>query len=246
MLFVAFAVLGLVACLPYLFQEFRWSGVREAARRTKCANNCRLICLGLESYRHEHGAFPPAYIADANGKPLHSWRVLILPYVEEQALFDRYDFDEPWDGPKNIKLLAEIPDIYRCPSHEYETSEIAGKGFTNYLLLTGEETVFPGSQVVANESISDGPENTLILADVNHLSVEWLRPQDLPAVTFRKNLLDRNYVSNHPNSLNDDYDITVCGFANCDVVSLSGDTLTPATLNAMTTAAQGDKVNLNE
>lgn len=216
--------------------------MRESARRTACTNHCRLISIGLESYRAEHGEYPPAYIADANGKPLHSWRVLILPHIDEQTLFDRYNFGEPWDGPNNIKLLAEMPDIYRCPSHGHGESKFSGQGFTNYLLLTGEETMFPGSEVVTYETVSDELENLVLLADVNDLSVEWLRPQDLPAATFRVNLLDADYVSNHHNLFNDDYDITICGFADCSVRSLSGDDLTPTTLKALTTVAKAERL----
>ena len=55
-------------------------------------------------YEDEHGCFPPAYVADASGRPMHSWRVLILPYLDQQQLYDQYDFSEPWNGPNNQQL----------------------------------------------------------------------------------------------------------------------------------------------
>ena len=72
---------------------------REAARRAQCANNLKQIGLAFHNYHDAHKTFPPAYIPDKDGKPMHSWRVLILPYLEQQALYKRYNFDEPWDSP---------------------------------------------------------------------------------------------------------------------------------------------------
>ena len=56
------------------------------------------------------------YVADATGRPMHSWRVLILPFLEQQSLYEQYDFREPWDGPNNIQLLGNMPDVFSCPS----------------------------------------------------------------------------------------------------------------------------------
>ena len=74
---------------------------RESSRRASCASNMKQIVLALLAYEADHGQFPPAYIADENGKPMHSWRVLILPYLAEKSIYDAYDFTEPWDGPNN-------------------------------------------------------------------------------------------------------------------------------------------------
>ena len=77
--------------------------------KTHCKNNIKQIALALLMYEQAHGSFPPAYTADADGTPLHSWRVLILPYIEQQRLYDQYDFDEPWDGPNNSQLHGMMP-----------------------------------------------------------------------------------------------------------------------------------------
>src|SRR5688500_8670454 len=71
----------------------------DEARRSSCLGHCCQLGIALHSYHDEYGSFPPAYVADANGKPMHSWRVLILPFIEEQALYQRYRFNEPWNGP---------------------------------------------------------------------------------------------------------------------------------------------------
>ena len=74
-----------------------------------CKNNLKQIALALHNYHQANGCFPPAYIADKNGRPMHSWRVLILPYLELDHLYKQYNFNEPWDGPNNKKLLAARP-----------------------------------------------------------------------------------------------------------------------------------------
>src|SRR5579863_9248252 len=90
---------------------------REAARRSQCKNNLKQIGLALHNYHDAFGSFPPAFVADANGKPMHSWRVLILPYLDQLPLYKEYNFSEPWDGPNNSRLLNRMPPAFSCPSH---------------------------------------------------------------------------------------------------------------------------------
>ncbi len=75
-------------------------------------NYCLLnIALALQNYHDDYGSFPPAYIPDKDGKPMHSWRVLLLPYLERRTLYEKYRFDEPWNGPNNRKLALEKPAL---------------------------------------------------------------------------------------------------------------------------------------
>lgn len=87
-----------------------------------CQANLRAIGLALQAYHADHGCYPPAYMADASGRPLHSWRVLILPYLGEPELFRAYRFDEPWDGPNNARLATWMPELYQCPAHPRSTT----------------------------------------------------------------------------------------------------------------------------
>lgn len=100
---IVFLILLYGGCLVCLERLAGAQSVREAARRVSCLNNLRHIELALHNYHNAHGCFPPAYIVDESGRPMHSWRVL-LPYLEQEALYDQYDFSEPWDGPNNRKL----------------------------------------------------------------------------------------------------------------------------------------------
>ena len=79
-------------------------------------NNLKQIAMALQCYHQANGCFPPAYIADKTGKPMHSWRVLILPYLDRDDLYKAYNFTEPWDGPNNKKLATSRPDLC-LPEH---------------------------------------------------------------------------------------------------------------------------------
>lgn len=173
---------------------------REAARRTQCNNNLKQIGLALQSYADVHKAFPPAYIADENGKPMHSWRVLILPYMEQKALYDRYNFDEPWDGPNNQQLAALIPPPYRCPS---DGSGGPTSTATNYAAITGPGTMFDGEKSSSFATIKDGTSNTLIVVE-STAGINWMEPRDLDInqMAFQINASPTEISSHHPGGAN--------------------------------------------
>lgn len=146
---------------------------REAARRNQCINNSRQIALGILSYEASHGELPPAYTVDADGKPLHSWRVLILPFIEEQALYSQIDLTKPWDDPVNAVLQSQMPAVYRCPSDPDVGTE------TNYMVVVGPNTAFPGSTGRKLREISDGTSNTLLVVESGGSGVHWAEPRDI-------------------------------------------------------------------
>jgi prepilin-type processing-associated H-X9-DG protein len=151
---------------------------REAARRSQCKNNLKQIGLALHNYADAYGSFPPAYIADASGKPMHSWRVLILPYIDQAPLYNQYNFSEPWDGPGNSRLLAQMPPVYACPSHP------GAPGGTNtaYAGVFGEKCVFRGSEPVAFKDITDGSSDTLMVVEADAAGIPWMKPDDVDIV----------------------------------------------------------------
>ncbi|MCA9170118.1 MAG: DUF1559 domain-containing protein [Planctomycetales bacterium] len=209
---------------------------RKAERRIVCVNNCRSIAQALLVYNHEHGRFPPAFLADEHGTPIHSWRVLILPFLDEQALFDKYRFDEPWNGPHNVELLREMPDVFRCPSYGLGKSEPAREGFSNYVVITGPDTIFPGGETVTHGDIQDGAEQTLLVIEVSVESVPWLSPQDLTAEQFAKFAGDTERVSNHEANL------AIGAFADGHGQVIVPTMLDAASLMALTTRAKHDAV----
>jgi hypothetical protein len=147
---------------------------REAARRSQCKSNLKQIGLALHNYHDTYGSLPPAFVADENGKPMHSWRVLLLPYLGHQELYARYRFDEPWDGPNNSQLLPLIPAVYRCPSHRH-----LGGSETAYAAVYGPNSVFRGSSSVSFKQIKDGLSNTVAVGEVTDIAIPWTRPIDI-------------------------------------------------------------------
>ncbi|MEX0978189.1 MAG: DUF1559 domain-containing protein [Pirellulales bacterium] len=148
-------------------------GAREAARRNVCNNHMKQIGVALQSYHDVHKTFPPAYIADANGRPMHSWRVLILPFLEENEVYKKYDFNEPWDGPNNSKLSGQAPSVFTCPSSPDMNDQ------TNYVAVVGNETMWPGATAVKIRSIRDGLSRTIAVIETTGSGINWLEPRDL-------------------------------------------------------------------
>src|SRR5262249_13538594 len=87
---------------------------REAARSLQCMGHLNQLHVAFHNYHDTYGCFPPAYVADANGKPIHSWRVLMLPFIDEVHLYEKYRFDEPWNGPNNRRLANQLNWRFHC------------------------------------------------------------------------------------------------------------------------------------
>ena len=146
---------------------------RESTR-THLMNNLKQIGLAMHNYHDVHRTFPPAYQADASGRPLLSWRVLILPYLEQDALYREFHLDEPWDSDHNKKLIERIPAVYQSPG------SAAGPGKTNYLTVRGPNTIFPGKDGVGMSDITDGTANTVLVVEASdQKAVVWTKPDDL-------------------------------------------------------------------
>ena len=147
---------------------------KTPSRRSQCSNNLKQIGIALHNYHDVYGSFPPAYIADESGRPMHSWRVLLLPFLEQQNLYAQYRFDEPWDGPNNRLLARHMPEIYLCPS-----DEDAADGTTSYVAIVGPETMWPGEKALDMADIKDGMSNTVALVESHRSGIHWMEPRDL-------------------------------------------------------------------
>ena len=115
------------------------SASSEAARRAQCTNNLKQIALAYHNFHAANNAFPAPAITDKDGKPLLSWRVAILPYVEQQELYNKFKLDEPWDSPHNKALIKEMPTVYLCPSRKNPE-----EGTTTYRVFVGDGAPVPG------------------------------------------------------------------------------------------------------
>lgn len=157
-------------------------GVRSAAvpmkissGRAQSANNLKQIALAMLNHEATFRSFPPAYISDkTTGKALLSWRVKILPYIEEEALYRQFHLNEPWDSPHNKALVARMPATYRSPVSR------AAPGMTNYLTIRDKQSVFPGKDGITMSDIRDGTSNTLLVVEAaDSKAVIWTKPDDL-------------------------------------------------------------------
>lgn len=145
----------------------------EPARRTQCRNNLRQIAIAIHLYHDTYGAFPPAYTVDADGKPLHSWRTLILPYLDQQPLYNQIDLSKPWDDPANSEAYQTEIDIFRCPSAVSEPNQ------TTYLAVVTPDSCIRPTEPTSLEEVTDGASETLLAIEVaaEH-AVHWMTPVD--------------------------------------------------------------------
>jgi hypothetical protein len=148
---------------------------REAARRAQCTNNLKEIGKGIQRYYEAKGVFPPAFIADKDGKPMHSWRVLILPYLGKEKLFAEYRMDEPWDSPHNAALASRMPVVYSCPSHGLIVPT------TDFAMLVGPHAISDGPTSRRKEEIRGDLSNKIFVAEAASAGIHWMSPCDLKA-----------------------------------------------------------------
>ncbi|MBI3839749.1 MAG: DUF1559 domain-containing protein [Planctomycetia bacterium] len=148
---------------------------QQAFNRSKSFNNLKQIMLAMHNYHDAEKSFPPA-VGSQDGKPLLSWRVAILPYLEGEeakAVWAEFHLDEPWDSDHNKELAAKMPPIYRSP-----TSKL-NDGRTVYLTARGSSTAFPGQQAIGIRKITDGTSNTIAVVEVDDkYAVPWTKPDD--------------------------------------------------------------------
>lgn len=168
-------IAGLVLLVPLGFSVYLlWNTVSRDMAQRSCHNHLKQLSYAILEYEFKHGSLPPAFVNGKDGKPAHSWRVLILPYLGHQDLFDAYHFDEPWDGPNNIKLVEKMPDVFACPGRSNRP-----KGKTDYVAVVGSQTAWPGSRSRRLQSIADGTSNTLQLTELANSDITWTEPRDL-------------------------------------------------------------------
>jgi RNA polymerase sigma factor (sigma-70 family) len=136
-------------------------------------DNLKQLGIAMHSYHDDLRAFPPAAVIDKNKTPLLSWRVLLLPYIDEQDLFREFKLDEAWDSAHNKKLLAKMPKIYAPVTGKHEP------GTTFYQVFVGPGAVFEGMRGIRLTDILDGTSNTILLIEGGE-AVPWTKPADLP------------------------------------------------------------------
>ncbi|WP_406695574.1 sigma-70 family RNA polymerase sigma factor [Singulisphaera sp. Ch08] len=153
---------------------------RETELIVRSAANLRKIASGIHAYLDANKRFPPPAIYSVAGKPLLSWRVAILPFIGEKALYDQFKADEPWDGPHNKTLLEKMPMVYAPVVNRSRPTDL-----TFYQGFTGKGAFFEGTNGIAMvegrnpfPEIPDGTVNTLMVVEAGK-AVPWTKPEDL-------------------------------------------------------------------
>jgi hypothetical protein len=157
------------------------TSARTAARKMASSNNLKQIGLALHTFHNTYREFPVGEspneqgpIHYRNGKPLLSWRVHLLPFIEQDPLYARFKLDEPWDSPHNIKLLDQIPITYVDPNQP----DLGNK--TTYLAPIGPGSIFGSNKRIGFRNVSDGTSNTIMVIQVGgDKAVPWTKPEDL-------------------------------------------------------------------
>jgi hypothetical protein len=169
---VLLAVATVLLCFACSFFMPCWDGIRvlDGEEWVWPANHLRLIGTALREYHEAYGHLPPAAAVGRDGRPLYSWRVLILPFIEQGPLHNRFHLDEPWDSPHNKSLLEEMPRYFSLPWGDRPD------GMTHFQVLVGPGTAFerPG---LTWKDFPDEPENTILVVEAAD-PVPWTKPAE--------------------------------------------------------------------
>ena len=185
--------------------------------------------MAVANYRSANGErYPPAFVLGRDGRPWHSWRVLILPFIEQDSIFKRYKMDEPWDGPNNRQLADPMPRTFGFPVRGKKGSVVA-----NYLAVVGAETMWQGAKSRTSEP-KDGAANTILIAENFGLDVHWMEPRDL-------NFADMSFELQKPDGISSRYKVPAVAMADTTIRTLQPG-LDPNVLRAMLTADGGEKI----
>ena len=167
-----------------LFAIIRFGGqtmttLSNSREQTTSIGNLEKIASAMNAYAADHGTYPAPMTVDSKGTPLHSWRVLLLPYLGEEDLYDRINLKLPWNHAENMMVMQySAPMVYQHPS---SNNNGYGSG-PAYFLITGTGTLFPASGPLAPADVTDDVTQTLLVIEGAPVTtpMSWAEPVDLP------------------------------------------------------------------
>ncbi|MFO7908010.1 MAG: DUF1559 domain-containing protein [Pirellulaceae bacterium] len=209
--FVCCALLAIVVVL--IGPAVHW--LRQANQRMECGSNLRQIGIALGNYHDVHGSFPPAIIYADDGTALHSWRLLLAPFVICNPVYDAYmdARHEPWNSPRHKFLIDETPDewgqptgtrlydaeyfCYRCPS----APDSQGRMCTNYVMLIDDRPGQPNAAPTwpGSEPPKRDPPSRIIVIEIVDSDIHWMEPRDvlLSELSLKINDPSKPSISSH-------------------------------------------------
>jgi hypothetical protein len=145
-------------------------------KRQRPTKQLRQIVLALHNYHDTHGRFPAAASYDKDNKPLLSWRVHLLPFLDEVELYKQFHLDEPWDSEHNKKLVEKMPQVFDSTGDP----KLAAAGKTTFLAPRGDATLFSDRRGLRIADVPDGTSNTIFVVEADDAhAVPWTKPEDL-------------------------------------------------------------------
>jgi hypothetical protein len=228
-LVVSLIVVGTLLISPAI------KAARVSATRHRCMGHLEQLALALDAYQGDFGSYPPAFVVGSDGKPWHSWRVLVLPYLGSDAseLYKRYDMNQAWDSPQNSQLLASMPDVFSSPADDVALSRFE----TSYVAVVGPGLVFNGVQPTRTDQLADGRDQTLLLVEVGGAGIPWMQPRDLDSQSLTYTI-GTDLGGNHVGGMT-----AVSADAQGHFLR---DTLSPQEIHALLTIAGGEATNISD
>jgi hypothetical protein len=185
--------------------------------------------VAVATYHDQHGRYPPAFHVEGPGRPAHSWRVALLPYLEGRELYGQYDRSQSWDAAANQALLSRMPAHYAFHGDYYP-----GLTVTNYLAVVGAETVWPGQTSLCAKDVTDGLSTTILVVENRGAEVQWLEPRDL-------SFAGMSFALNSPDGVSSKYLDPAVAMLDGSIRRLEKD-LSAQTLRALLTANGGERL----
>lgn len=171
---------GILAASMMILQP-GFESMKRQRNLVGCRNNAQKIALALQAYCDSYGTYPPPVVKDSTGKPLYSWRVLLLPFLGHAELAKEFNYNEPWDSPENMALVRRMPGVYASPA----SPDAQGMGETTYMLITGNGTLFPPTGPLSRKDVTDPANETLLVVEVRNSGHTWSQPTDLDVAALK-------------------------------------------------------------
>jgi hypothetical protein len=183
-------------------------GDRVSNSIRECDGHIRRIAKALHDYEVVNGTLPPAFLPDELGRPKHSWRVLILPFLGYADVYSQYRFSEPWNSEHNRQLADRINGTFICPLDATANS----RSWTSYVAVVGDETMWPGKDCRKTNDL-DRTQDTLLTIEIAHSGIHWMEPRDIPLSDISESVnsvTPPSISSVHPHFNDGDSEANVC------------------------------------
>jgi type II secretory pathway pseudopilin PulG len=164
---------------------------RQAAQRSQSMNNLKQLALAMTMYEVAHAHYPPAVVIGPDGKTPHSWRVELLPYLDQGELYHQYKTNEPWDSPANKKVLEAAPKVFHAANDSSRGTN------SSYFVFTGKNTMFSNTKGIRAPDVTGGLSETIMIVAAKR-DIPWTKPEDIefdPAKPLPELGLDGRFIA---------------------------------------------------